>query len=74
MKDLLKQSDEDVLRQCLERAAPDVFDGPSAISEIRHSQVPPAFWAWAMACRASVAPASSPQSSTFHQLPLRLLA
>jgi Phosphotransferase enzyme family len=43
MKDVLKQSDEDVLRQCLERAAPDVFGGPSAIAEIRHSRIPPAF-------------------------------
>jgi hypothetical protein len=34
----LQQSDEDVLRQCLERSAPDVFGGPSAVAEIQCSQ------------------------------------
>ena len=36
--DSSKQSDEDVLRQCLERAAPDVFGEPSAIAEIQRSR------------------------------------
>jgi aminoglycoside phosphotransferase (APT) family kinase protein len=33
-----KQSDEDVLRECLERTAPDLFGGTSAIAEIRRSR------------------------------------
>jgi len=33
-----KKIDEEVLRHCLECAAPDVFSGPSAIAEIRRSR------------------------------------